>query len=245
MNPFQLMEFHKQDFTQNDLTIYQAIVGNPDQVTYKTISRLAEDCGVSQPAISRFVKGLGYTRYQDFRSDLIAHLAMRTRLENQNAQRLGYFTTLYQTLEEAEKLLTAGFLQDLAQYVCGFEHIYASGIRKSYHPAQLLEQLMRKNRRFVQAVSRDALADTAAYMGQNDLLMLFSVSGSAQIMQQITEANGKVLLVTANPHFDNPGAVDRVVLLPYASSDPETSSISPVLFDIFVELLVGIITQNG
>lgn len=135
-------------------------------------------------------------------------------------------------------------LQELAAYVCGFDRIYASGIRKSAHPAQLLEQLMRKNRRFVQAVSRDALADTAAYMELNDLLILFSVSGSSQLMRQITEANGKVLLVTANPQYDNAAAVDRVILLPYVTTDPEDSSVSPILFDVFVELLVNTILQN-
>ena len=36
MNPLQLMEMHRSDFTPNDLAIYQAILENPDQVVYKT-----------------------------------------------------------------------------------------------------------------------------------------------------------------------------------------------------------------
>ena len=32
--------------------------------------------------------------------------------------------------------------------------------------------------------------------------------------------------------------IDRSVVLPYSTCDPEASSVSPVLFDIFVELLV-------
>lgn len=245
MNPFLVMEQHKADFSQNDLVIYQTIRDNPGQVTYKTISRLAEDCGVSQPAISRFVHGLGYARYQDFRSDLIAYLAAQSRSADQNANRLGYFNVLYQTLQEAEQLLTADYLRELAAYVCGFDRIYAAGILKSGQPAQLLEQLMRKSRRSVQAVTRDALADVAAYMGENDLLMLFSVSGSSQLMDQVSEANGKVLLITANPNYNNAQAVDRAILLPYVTTDPEESSVSPILFDVFVELLVNAILQNG
>ena len=77
MNPLQLMEMHRSDFTPNDLVIYQAILENPDQVVYKTTSRLAEDCGVSQPALSRFVKTLGYNRYQDFRADVSTGLLCR------------------------------------------------------------------------------------------------------------------------------------------------------------------------
>lgn len=40
MTPFQRMEAHKDNFTPNDLIIYQSILGNPDQVIYKTTSRL-------------------------------------------------------------------------------------------------------------------------------------------------------------------------------------------------------------
>lgn len=244
MNPFQLMELHKDDFTQNDLVIYRAITENPTQVTYKTISRLAEDCGVSQPALSRFVKGLGYGRYQDFRADLIACLALRAEQEHQSTNRLSYFNTLHQLLQEAEALLTAEYMQELAHYVNGFAHIYTSGIAKSFQPAQLFEQLMRKNRRSVHAVALDYVGETAAYLEENDLFLIFSVSAQPRIMHELAHTAGKVMLVTVNPKYAHTDQADKTVLLPYVSSDPEASSVSPVLFDIFVELLVSTISQE-
>lgn len=239
MNPFQLMEQRKSTFTQNDMLIYQTILRNPDQITYKSVSRLAEDCGVSQPAISRFVKGLGYARYQDFRAELISWLTLRSEQQAQGSDHLAYFNTLYQVLAETEKLLTTETLTDLVHYITGFKRVYATGMAKSFQPAQLLEILMRKNRYDVHAVHSDTLDDLSIVMTENDLLIVFSVSAASHIMPQALRVNGKILLITANPGYNQTRPGDRVLTLPYFSADPETSSISPVLFDIFVELLVS------
>ena len=141
-------------------------------------------------------------------------------------------------MQNSEKLLTPAYLQELAQYINNHANIYATGLAKSFQPAQLFEILMRKKRRTVRAVANDFLGETSAYMDDNDLLILFSVSGRSEIMQSIQHTTGKILLVTANPHPACAEKIDRSVVLPYSTCDPEASSVSPVLFDIFVELLV-------
>ena len=157
MNPLQRMELHKADFTQNDQIIYDCIMKNPAGITHMSTSSLAELCGVSQPALSRFVKGLGYARYQDFRAELIGMVAQQTEQAEQGQEHLLYFSQLYQLLHETEQLLTANYLHELGSYLCEFPRIFASGIGKSRHAAELLEILMRKHRRFAQAISHDAL----------------------------------------------------------------------------------------
>lgn len=244
MTPLQLMEAHKADFTPNDFLIYQSIRENPAQVTYKTISRLAEDCGVSQPALSRFVKTLGYSRYQDFRSELTAWLALQSEQEAQGTNHLSYFNQLYQLLQETEKLLTAEYMQELARYIDRHRTILSTGLAKSFQPAQLFEILMRKKSRFVHAVPYDFLGESADYMEENDLLLLFSVSGRSRIMLEVQRTRGKVLLVTANPKPPALPCIERTVVLPYVTSDPESSSVSPVLFDLFVELLVSYLSPE-
>lgn len=239
MNPFQLMELHKEQFTPNDLLIYETIMKNPDHIVRMTTSTLAEECGVSQPALSRFVKGLGYTRYLDFRTDLSTYLAQQTDLANSGSHELGYFHKLYQVLDSAEKLLTHDYMKELAAYINGFDHVYATGLSKSFHPAELMEILARKYKKSIHAVRRDNLNELTDFMEEDDLLIVFSVSGRYSIMKRAAQANGKVLLVTTNPLHECRESVDRVVLLPYVMPDPETSSVSPILFDIFVELLVS------
>lgn len=66
-------------FTPNGLLIYEAIPANPERVIHMATSALAEVCGVSQPALSRFIKNLGYSRYQDFRAEWISAWPRKTK----------------------------------------------------------------------------------------------------------------------------------------------------------------------
>lgn len=244
MNPFQLMELHKDQFTPNDLLIYETIMKNPSHIIRTTTSDLAKECGVSQPALSRFIKGLGYSKYLDFRTDLSTWLAQQSDIEASGSQHLGYFHKLYQVLNEAEKLLTNDYMKELAAYISSFDHVYASGIGKSYHAAELLEILARKYGLGIHSLRQDYLNELGDFMGENDLLIIFSVSGCSSIMQEAARANGKILLVTTNPLYDCKERIDYTVLLPYVMPDPETSSVSPVLFDIFTELLVSYLSPE-
>lgn len=239
MNPFQLMELHKDQFTPNDLLIYETIMKNPAHIIRTTTSDLAAECGVSQPALSRFVKGLGYSKYLDFRTDLSTWLAQQADIEASDSKHLGAFHKLYRVLNEAEKLLTNDYMKELAGCINRYDRVYASGIGKSFHAAELLEILSRKYGRGIHAVRQDYLNELGDFMGENDLLIIFSVSGRSPIMQEAAHMNGKILLVTTNPAYDCKEHIHHTVLLPYVMPDPETSFISPVLFDIFTEILVS------
>jgi DNA-binding MurR/RpiR family transcriptional regulator len=237
------MELQKPQFTPNDLLIYETILKNPTYVVHMTTKRLAVACGVSQPALSRFVKTLGYNRYQDFRAAFITYLAQQTESEQKQSNRLPYFNTLFQVLQEAEAMLTEPYMQELAQYINSFERVFALGEGKSYEPAQLLEALMRKYRRHIHAVHFDYLTSLVDSMDERDLLIIFSVSAASYIQQDAAYRSGKLLLVTANPNHGMEQIADKVIVLPFIPPDPETSSVSPVLFDVFVELLVSYLAE--
>ena len=245
MDPIQLMEANRPEFTRNDILIYQTIIAKPEQIVHMTTNALSEACGVSQPALSRFVKMLGYSRYQDFRADMIACLAQKNEQNARSSGHLGYFHTLYQVLEEAEKLLTEDFMQDILEYIDSFSHVFATGTGKSFHPAQLLQILSYKTGRNIQAIPRDLLYETSDYMKERDLLIIFSASGASQIVRDMNKISGKIMLVTANPRHMLREIADRVIILPYIPPDPEQSAVSPVLFDILVELLASFMAKRS
>ena len=242
MDPIQAMEQHKAEFTKNDQQIYETIMGNPDQVTYQSTTKLAEVCGVSQSALSRFVKTIGYARYQDFRSDMTAWTAQQRVSEDPD--RLFYFERLERLMAASERVLTGPYLQELARYVGSFDRIFVTGIGKSAHPGLLLQSLTRKMGIFVHVCPLDMLKEYADHMGENDLLIVFSNSAQAEVMEPASAANGRILLVTTNVAHAYQDVVDRTVALPFLPPDPETCSVSPVLFDVFVELLVSYMTED-
>ena len=57
-------------------------------------------------------------------------------------------------------------------------------------------------------------------------------------------SDAKVLLITANPTKELEKTVDRVVHLPYLPPEPESCSISPILFSMLVELIDSYIGEK-
>jgi len=239
MNVMETMEQHKVDFTPNDQLIYDHVIKNPEEIVSLTTSLLAEKCGVSQPALSRFVKGLGYARYQDFRTDFVAMLAQQRGRRTGVGGHLDYFSTIYQVLPRLEGLLTDEYLRELAAYVNSFDRVFATGVAKSGQPAFLLEQLMFKTNRFFHAVPADLLGETCDSMGERDLLIIFSLNCRHASFEALDGTDGKILLVTTDGATKQDRFADKRIVLPYAPPNPEESAVSPVMFDMLVELLCG------
>lgn len=242
-DPISIMNACRDTFSKTDRQIHESILANPKQVTYKSISRLAEDIGVSQPAVSRFIRTIGYSSYRQFRVDMTAMLAKGSRSENADDSLPSYFQTLDRQLEQAKNVLTVDAVDDLARYIRSFHRVFATGQGKSFQPAVLLEILMRNSPCSVEAVRMDHVSEICSYMDEQDLLILFSVSGKSEITRSITDPRGSVLLVTASGSSSSAKKADRILVLPYVTQDPEASPVSPVLFDILVELLARSIAR--
>ena len=208
-----------------------------------TTSALSDACGVSQPALTRFVKGLGYTRYQDFRADLIAWLAEQRTQQMPDCDHLEYFSVMNQLLREAEKILTDSYMRDLVCYINQFSRVFTTGVSKSFQPASLLETLMIKTGRFFHAVPNDNISELSDSMNENDLLIVFSVSAKHSLLKSLSGSAGKIMLVTVTSSHPYQELIDRQVLLPYIPPTPEESAVSPVLFDMFVEILCRYLTH--
>lgn len=241
MNPLQIMEMKKEHFTPNEYSIYQAIVSDPGQMISLTTSALAARCGVSQPAITRFVKNLGYERFQDFRMDLTRCLSQAKTQGPQAPEPLLQDPLLCQfidLLQDCQPVLCQSYMKELSSYLSSFRRIYATGISKSYQPAELMEIISRKLSLRFHAVRQDFLAEICDYLNQDDLLIFFSVSGHEDLMKYIPNTSARIMLVTCNPQPKCAKYIDRLVCFPIGSRNPEVSCVSPILFDLFVDLLI-------
>lgn len=238
MDVLEQMTARRHSFTPNDELIYSFVMNDPEAVATLTTTALADRCGVSQPALTRFVKTLGYGRYQEFRSAIIGWLTERHLSQETNGGRLPYFSGLERALSQLEELLTDDYLSELSAYISSFERVFATGTAKSMQPARLLEQLMVKSGRIVQAYDAGYLGEVADAMRERDLIIVFSVGQQQASFSTLAQSAGKVLLCTATPVGPLSDTADRSIVFPSAAANPEEGSVSPVMFDMFVELLV-------
>ena len=238
INPLQMMELNQNKFSRTDQIVYAAIRKNPDQIIYKSISKLAQDIGVSQPAITRFIQTIGFTSYREFRSAMAAWLASTETEAASEKGKAGYFLRLDALLDTAAHVMTSSFMKETADYIKKFQNIYTTGIGKSYQPAELLSILTKKSRLNIQPVHLDYVTETCEIMTKDDLLIIYSVSCNPQLMRLLEKNAGQYMLITAKSDYGWRELIDKAVVLPYVSSDPELDSVSPILFDIFTEMLV-------
>ena len=244
MDIMEVMATRRSSFTPNDELIYQQVTSDPEAVATLTTTALAQRCGVSQPALTRFVKSLGYARYQGFRASLISWLTEQHLSQAPTDGRLAYFSRFGQGLSQLESLLTDAFMSDLASYISSFDRVFATGVAKSMQPARLLEQLMVKSGRIVQAFDSGYLAEVTDAMTDRDLMIVFSVGQRQGAFSTLVDSSGKVLLCTATAEGPLGEVADRMIVFPSASRNPEEGSVSPIMFDMFVELLVAYLMRR-
>ena len=125
-----------------------------------------------------------------------------------------------------------------------FEHVYAVGISKSHHPALLLEQLLIKANKPFRAIEIGLLNEICDAMSERDLIMVFSLSQRHSSFHSLEGTAGTIFLVTATPTGPLSKIADRQIVFPSVTLNPEESALSPIVFDMFVELLTQYLTAT-
>ena len=243
MNLLQKMQENQANFTKNEQKIYETIISDPGGIAFQSTTDLAERCGVSQPAITRFIKSLGYERYQDFRAELVSYLARYSDNNEENKSREPYFTRLSATIESIEQYLTKDLMTELATYVLKHDRIFVVGRAKSRYPAELFAVLARKLGIVATVLDIHESPVIAELMTKKDLMIFFSANGQPESFKRIMSEQGDLMIVTAGYDTDELRKNDRLVKLPYVTKNPEESSISPIGFSIFVELLISYMSK--
>ncbi len=243
MNLLQKMQENKSNFTKNDLKIYDKIISDPGGIAFMSTTDLAEHCGVSQPAVTRFIKSLGYEKFQDFRAELVSYLAKYSDNAEESKLRQPYFTRLFATIESIEQTLTKDYMEELAKYVLKHKRLFVVGRAKSRYPAELFAVLVRKIGLVATVLDIHEAPGVSNLMEKEDLMIFFSANGQPEIFKQILTDDGDLMIVTAAYSSNKMRHNDKLVKLPYITKNPEESSISPIGFSIFVELLVSYIIK--
>lgn len=235
MNPFKQMELHQQEFTKNDLQIYHLILENP--YTFTTASaNITNKFHISQAALTRFAQKIGYQGFNDLKYDLTKY-----ELSNQESDISPY--DYYKLLIDAiEKKVMIESYEQLAEDIQKADTIYITGFQRSMLPAKQLDFNLKEFGYNCQFLSDYELCRMRNFIKPDDLLIVFSVSGSTgydyftEAEEQLKQASFALITSNAKGHLTK--LADRVILLP-----TEETEKFPVRLDtrlsamIFVSLL--------
>ncbi len=219
--------------TASEKKVADFLIKHLHQAQFMSISELAEGCGVAEATISRFCRRLGYGGYSAFKLAIAKSLAPAPHPLGEARGEVGPEDSV---LVMGEKLLhtntsvmsqTLGLLNPetlgrAADLLCGARQVYCMGQGGSMILAMEAAHLFSTCWPHYHAVQGSHIqAITAALLGEEDVLLFFSYSGSTRdildLMQVARERRCKIILVTRFPK--SPGAALADVVLQCGSDE--------------------------
>lgn len=204
---FDRIALIRQHSTKQDRVLIDFLENTPArQLTSLSISEFASLAKVSESTLLRFCRKLGLRGYSEFRILLVQHNSLEYADGDEN-----YARTIMQNMSLALKstyeLLDNETIEKVAALLLNANRIYCFGSGNSSVAA---EEMRNKFLRF--GIHIDYLADNhlqaiaTATMTENDVLVLFSVSGSTKDMLEIADQAKakKIKLVIITNYLKSP-----------------------------------------
>lgn len=246
MNPFEQMQLKQSGFTAADRKVYEVVVNNIDAVLRGTATSLAEDFDISQPAITRFCKKLGYNGFSDFRIAMYQHHRSASMAETPSTA-IDYYCKLLRLIPAAMEEVD---IEGLAERILNSHLVTITGFHKSSLPARLLHLNLIKFGLATNYSSYDYIAPGGS-MSSQDTLVIFSASSKIykdtveQLREKPEDKRPYIVLVSMNAKSSLKAKVDQFIWLPnYQNQNYSQYLESQVVFMVFVDLLTSVIAQK-
>ncbi|WP_297418055.1 MurR/RpiR family transcriptional regulator [Clostridium sp.] len=245
MDPISLMKSRASTFTKVELEIYNRLLSDPTLIMDSTIVVLAEFLKVSNSAITRFCKKLGYNGYVEFRYDFSSYF---NKEEKGNEDHIINRTTstYLSVLNLLENMLDEHEMKKLVSKMKKSKNIRVIGIGASGLIAKYLRYRIFKYRRNIEALDNKYEIDESCGLAEaGDMLIAISDSGkSKEISKQVTEAykNGITTVVISTNDVPTLRSKSNFYFqLPSAGQfyKPGAYTNQPIMI-IFMEMLVNL-----
>lgn len=248
---FEIISGQYFQLTNSEKKVADYVLGHRIDAQYMSISELAEECGVADATISRFCRRLGLTGYNSFKLELAkASMANRgghavsdtasvdsgnrfmdscKKLRNENVAALDQTMRL---LEPKQVARAADLLQNAKRVVC----MGQGGSMVLAQEAWTIFSTISPKFSFVP--DSHLQINTLALMGENDVVLFFSYSGSTRDLQDILEVakqrSVKIILISRFPKSPGGQSAD-VVLQCGANEGPlQAGSVTARIAQLFV-----------
>ncbi len=248
MNPFEQMELKQSAFTATDREVHDMVVNNVDDVLRGSATSLARDFNISQPAITRFCKKLGYNGFAEFKSALYQYHKSAAMSDSPETA-VDWYCKLLQSLPAA---MNEADVDGIATRLASSRQVVTTGFHKSALPAQLLDLNLVKFGILSKFSSYDQLTTSQRSYTSDDTLVVFSAASDvyketlASIRENDAARQPHIVLVTMSTRSPLRKLADDVVWLPSYQNQRYTQYLeSQVSAMVFVDLLTNALAQKA
>lgn len=242
MSIFDVMDSLVPEFTKTDLTVYEFVKKWPDLFANNSISEIVQELAISQSALTRFAKKLGYAGFQEFQ------YAFRAELNQKSSAGQTLRSDVYgQYLKLTEESVKEEDVKEVAEKILAARIAFFSGFSLSGLPAEYLKTSF-------DLLGLPAILNTnenwSHAMNGRDVLILFSVASGAAFTYQMQRMSAQAdtpykVLVTMDKKHPLQKYFDKVIVLPGVTAGSSVNKVVPETFGflLFDDLLLSQIDQ--
>lgn len=213
MNLFEHMDAMASSFTKTDHYIYTQCKKFTTDFAEDSITMITQNHNISQPALTRFAKKLGFSGFNEFQFALAMQVEEGTLEGKEKTPAQSYAETLIET----ERVLNSKVLNPVLDVLKNCKDVYATGAHLSSLPARYIDYSFKIISKFhSEFLSPDA---TPSSYPKNSVLFLFSVETGIhyQFLCKDRDKHSKdpfIILITLNPKHPLRNKVNHTIVLP-------------------------------
>ncbi len=246
MNTYELMELNKNSFTNNEELIYEFIKDNAYEVFRGTIVDMANKVGVSQPAITRFCKKIGYESFTDFKMNLYKaeKESGETKSSDMNFPVLESYTSL---IKKMDTVLDKHELKEFAHSIINARRVFIVGTHKSRLPAELFQLNVYKFGINCNLFTSETDVELNMLTNSDDLVIIVSAFGELykNLVKELNNNDVPIALLTMNNKITNKQIYKHLFWLPnHRNQNEDVYTENPVIFSMFIDLLTSFIAKS-
>lgn len=196
--------FNRNEIYSADYTIAKYLIQNIHRLNKLSIYKVAEDCFISRSSIQRFVKSIGFDSFKDIKNnakDLIDHqeaIIEYTDYTNYEVflseKIMSMITTINKSIDRNEIINLVHNIHDTKNVIFLAAEDSASSLRQ-------LQSSLAITHKIVSVVTSSSVdIDLFKHLEENDLIIIFSVSGNYALaaLPILSNLNVHKILITNN-----------------------------------------------
>ena len=238
MNLFEHMDALASSFTKTDHYIYTQCKKFTTDFAEDSITTITQNHTISQPALTRFAKKLGFSGFNEFQFALAMQVEEGTLEGKEKTPAQSYAEALINT----EKVLTDKVLAPVLDVLQDHKDVYTAGAHIASLPARYLDYSLKILGNYH---SEFLNIDTfPAFFLKKSVIFLFSVETGAhyQTMYENREKdtqNPYIILITLNPKHPLKKKANYTIVLPKQRIIDVNRNVLPetLAFLMFVDVL--------
>lgn len=240
---------NKDQLTESDNEILDALNEKLDNVPKSTISSLASDLLTSPSSLHRLVKKIGFDGFIDFKYAIENYLEEDKEKNNFKLDN-GYYTRTLDDVQITYKLNEIKFNEIATDFVSHNDiYCFGTGWKQRQLTDNFANDLLYYGHSIKSLRNIDDLRNASYRMNSNSLVLIVSLSGDLRSYEDIMEyfKNNKITTIGVSRYTDNPLSRIATHSLQFVDSalDIDNHHWSALTLNILLDLLLHHISINS